>query len=177
MALAMETEEEEEEEMIELGNLSNYIVESIFSKIPLKSLTQLKTVSKTWRNSITNIRHCYPPTTSSGLVLFLKHRDFQESIFMKLYDQKGWQKLSPCMGSSEKFCTFGSSYRHKFSYLIDSCNGVLLYGSHNNEFWTYSISVLDQVVTLPVSHNVIRPACSSLVFDGSSNHVFLLRGS
>ncbi|PHT28367.1 hypothetical protein CQW23_32046 [Capsicum baccatum] len=158
MALAMETEEE----MIELGNLSNYIVESIFSKIPLKSLTQLKTVSKTWRNSITNIRHCYPRTTSSGLVLFLKHRDFQESIFMKLHDQKG----SSCMGSSEKFCTFGSSYRHKFSYLIDSCNGVLLYGSHDNEFWTYSISVLDQVVTLPVSHNVIRPACSSLVFDG-----------
>lgn len=87
MAIAMETEEQEEEEMmIELGNLSNYVVESIFSKIPLKSLVQLKTVSKKWRNSITNIRHCYPLTTSTGFVLFLKHKTYQESIFMKLHD-------------------------------------------------------------------------------------------
>ncbi|MCD7458536.1 hypothetical protein HAX54_038507 [Datura stramonium] len=46
MAVAMETEEEEEEEeeeIIELENLPNDVVESIFSRIPLKSLVRLKT--------------------------------------------------------------------------------------------------------------------------------------
>lgn len=163
MAIPKETEEEE---MIELGNLSNHVVESIFSKIPLKSLIQLKTVSKTWRNSITNIRHCYPPTTSTGLVLFLKHKTFQESIFMKLHDQT--QKKFP------KFCTFHSSYTHKFPFLIDSCNGVLLYASHNNGFWTYSVSspVLDQFISLPISHHISRPTCSSLVFDVDGLNLF-----
>ncbi|KAH0680577.1 hypothetical protein KY284_021662 [Solanum tuberosum] len=163
MAIAMETEQEEEE-MIELGNLSNHIVESIFTKIPLKSLIQLKTVSKTWRNSITNIRHCYPLTTSTGFVLFLKHKTYQESVFMKLHDQT--QKNFP------KFCTFHSSSTHKFPYLIDSCNGVLLYASENNNsngFWTYSVSspVLDQIISLPISHHISRPTCSSLVFESN----------
>nr|XP_016501418.1 PREDICTED: uncharacterized protein LOC107819779 [Nicotiana tabacum] len=169
MGMDMETGEEsaaaQEQEMIELGNLSYHVVESIFSKIPLKSLVQLKTVSKTWRNSITNIRIFYPPTTSTGLILFLKHNSSQESIFLKLHDQPQ-KKLA-------QFCTLHSSSTHNFPYLIDSCNGLLLYASLNNEFWNYHISspVLDQYVTLPLSHHILRPACSSLVFDGW-NHEF-----
>lgn len=167
MAIAMETEQEEEEEMIELGNLSNHIVESIITKIPFKSLIQLKIVSKTWRNSITNIRHCYPLTTSTGLVIFLKHKTYQESVFMKLHDLT--QKKIP------KFCTSHSSSTHKFPYLIDSCNGVLLYASENNNngFWTYSVSspVLNQLISLPISHHISRPTCSSLVFELNSFQV------
>lgn len=51
--------------------------------------------------------------------------------------------------------------------MIDSCNGVLLYASHNNGFWTYSVSspVLNQFISLPISHHISRPTCSTLVFD------------
>ncbi|CAN4122859.1 unnamed protein product [Withania somnifera] len=68
-----------------------------------------------------------------------------------------------------KYCTLHASSTHKYPFLVDSCNGVLLYASHNNVFWTCSVSspVLDQFISLPVSHNVTRPACSSLVFDDS----------
>ncbi|MCD9560673.1 hypothetical protein HAX54_019416, partial [Datura stramonium] len=41
-----EEEKEEEEEMIELENLSNNMVEPIFSRILLKSLVRLKVVSQ-----------------------------------------------------------------------------------------------------------------------------------
>ncbi|CAN4093869.1 unnamed protein product [Withania somnifera] len=138
----METDEEvEEQEIIELGNLSNYIVESIFFKIPLRFLVQLKTVSKTWRNSITNIRHSYPPTTSIGLVLFLRHKTYQESLFIK---DRPNQK------------SFHSTCTHKDPFLIDSCNGVLLYASHNN--FVSSSPFLYQFVTLTVSFSSCHKA-------------------
>ncbi|MCD7466467.1 hypothetical protein HAX54_003203 [Datura stramonium] len=62
-----EEDEEEEEEMIELEIYQMMWWNQFFSRISLKSLIRLKVVSKTWHNSINNIRHRYSPTTSTGM--------------------------------------------------------------------------------------------------------------
>ncbi|CAK9165566.1 unnamed protein product [Ilex paraguariensis] len=148
-------------ETIELGNLCPDLIESIFSRINIKSITKLKIVSKTWCNVITDLRRSNPPTTTSGLVIFLRQINnnptLHESIFIKVQDQSQGQD-----------CTLHASFKHSFSTLIDSCNGLLLYAGKNGHFWTYHVSspVLDQHISLPPAHKTSRPACASLAFDG-----------
>ncbi|KAL3505306.1 hypothetical protein ACH5RR_035147 [Cinchona calisaya] len=153
-----------ETDTIELGNLCPQVIDSIFSKIPLKSLVKLKSVSKTWCKFIEHIRRCHPPTTTSGLAILLKHhhrdhQDFQETTFLK--SQEGREGF---------FFRTIASIKHNFPLnLIDSCDGYLLYATNNGDSWTYYICSpsLDQCLALPQAHGITRLTCASLAFDDS----------
>ncbi|CAI9116759.1 OLC1v1017995C1 [Oldenlandia corymbosa var. corymbosa] len=153
---------------IELGNLCLQVIYSIFSKIPVKSLTKLKCVSRTWRDFINEFRRFHRPATASGLVLLSSnHPAVQESIFIKAHEQH---------------CRWLAGFEETEFYrriklrlhLIDSRCGLLLYGTSDSQFWTYYVfnPLLDQFLPLPRVHEAKRLACASLVFDESCHKNF-----
>lgn len=162
-----ERENESAKEIVELGDLSEELVEEILCRVPIKCRTRLKSVSKNWRNFIGRLRQSSPLTTSSGLVIFLKgiHKNpiLHSSNFIQIRDQTLAQNAA-----------LHSSFLHNFPWLVDSCNGLLLYGTDDNEFWTYHVSgpFLKHPIALPRAHQVSRSASASLIFDGSSYDQF-----
>lgn len=161
------------EESIELGNLFPHLIEEIFIRIPLKSLTRLKCVSKNWRSFITRLCHSNPPTTASGLVVFFKENrsdsTLHQSTFIKLQHQNVALEKEGC------FCPlYTSSVLHNYPCLIDSCKGLLLYATSDDHSWTYHVSVpfTSQFISLPPAHKVSRPSCASLAFNGFQFSIF-----
>lgn len=157
-----------ESEIMELGDLSEELIEEILRRVPIKCRTRLKSVSKKWRNFIGHLRLSSPLTTSSGLVIFLKgiHKNpiHHSTNFIQIRDHTLAQNA-----------TLHSSFLHNFPWLVDSCNGLLLYGTtDDNYFWTYHVSspFLNHPIALPRAHRVSRSASASLIFDGSSYDQF-----
>ncbi|CDP07505.1 unnamed protein product [Coffea canephora] len=155
-----------EADRIELGNLCPEVVDSIFSRIPLKSLAKLKSVSKTRCNFIEHFRRRNPPTTASGLTIVLKNLnrnlhnpEFQESTFLRTQEgQQGFFSTRACIKGNFPV------------RLIDSCKGLLLYAANDGLSWAYYACspFLDQCLALPRAHSITRLACASLALDGSS---------
>lgn len=165
----MAAQKDKEEERTEFENLCNDTVEYIFSLVPLKARAKMKVVSESWRRVISSVRQYHPPTTDSGLVLHLKRIPnpsgdvSQESVFLKLHDFQ-----------SENPCTVQSSAVSNFHFLIDSRNGLALYGSVKDGVWNYHVSspILDQCIALPPANSVSRPCSVNLAFDPCRKHEF-----
>ncbi|VFQ94885.1 unnamed protein product [Cuscuta campestris] len=156
----------------EFGDLCDEIAETIFSFVPLKSLAKLETVSKSWRQLIARVRLHHPPATDSGLVLHLWSSGgaglSQKSVFLKLHYPR-----------NAELCTVDSSAPNKFLFLIDSCNGLILYGAvDDKKTWNYIVhsQVSDQSIALPPSNSVYRPAFVALAFDPRKNAQFKVVG-
>ena len=127
------------------------LVEKILSQIPLKPRTRLKCVSKTWCDLITYLRHSSSFKSSTSLVYDRRRQDTMgEAIFIKFEDQGGvtWGQTS-------------LSLSHTFhgGFLLDSCNGLLLYLAIDEERVTkdgeactkfvVSNTVLNQCLEIP----------------------------
>ncbi|VFQ93933.1 unnamed protein product [Cuscuta campestris] len=71
---------------------------------------------------ISRVRLHHPPVTDSGLILHLWSFGgagiTQKSVFLKLH-----------YPHNAELCTINSSAPNKFPFLIDSCNGLILYGA------------------------------------------------
>lgn len=147
--------------MLGLQDLNQELMEEILLRVPLKSRTKLKSVSKSWRSSITSLRLLMPLRTSSGLVVFLKNSVLQ---FIQLRDHA-------FVHTASLHSCFFHSY-HPF--LVDSCNGLLLYGTHDSVSWTYHVARCDfnHAVALPPAHSVKRSVYTSLLVDGSCYNKF-----
>ncbi|CAL5349272.1 unnamed protein product [Camellia sinensis] len=151
-----------------MDDLCPELLESILSRLPLISRSRSKCVSKTWCSLITSLRHSLPPSTSSGLAIFLKFNNttnnepnnLHETFFIKHQHH------------SQYFTLHGST-KHNLPWLIDSCNGLLLYAkSDRNHNWSYYISssVLDQFIALPPRHKPSILARESLAFNGLNSN-------
>ncbi|KAL7175383.1 hypothetical protein ACSBR2_029060 [Camellia fascicularis] len=154
-----------------MDDLCPELLDSILCRLPLISRARSKCVSKTWCSLITSLRHSFPPSTSSGLVIFLTNNitnepnNLHRTFFIKNQDH------------SQAF-TLQCSAKHNLPWLVDSCNGLLLYAKNDrNHNWSYYISspVLDQFIALPQRHKPSILARESLAFNGlnsNSNHHF-----
>ncbi|RAL53634.1 hypothetical protein DM860_012249 [Cuscuta australis] len=156
----------------DFGDLCDEIAEIIFSFVPLKSLAKLETVSKSWRQLIARVRLHHPPVIDSGLVLHLWSSGAagisKKSVFLKLH-----------YPHNAELCTVDSSAPNKFPFLIDSCNGLILYGLEDDkQTWNYIVhsQVSDQSIALPPSNSVFRPAFVALAFDPRKNAQFKVVG-
>ncbi|KAK1362360.1 F-box domain-containing protein [Heracleum sosnowskyi] len=141
--------------MLGLQDLNQELMEEILLRVPLKTRTKLKSVSKSWRTSISSLRLSMPLRPSSGLVVFLKKSVIQ---FIQLHDEAFVHTAS-----------LHSCFSHSCASLVDSCNGLLLYGTLDSVTWTYHVarSDFDHAVALPPAHSVKRSVCTSLLFDGA----------
>lgn len=103
-----------------------------------------------------------PVRTSSGLVLFLNNSCSQ---FIQLRDQAFVHTAS-----------VHSCFSHSYPFLVDSCNGLLLYGTRDTVSWTYHVARSDfyHAVPLPPSHSVKRLVYTSLLVDGSCYDQFTI---
>ncbi|KAK3022111.1 hypothetical protein RJ639_045955 [Escallonia herrerae] len=151
-----------EEEIIDLANLDPQVIEEIFSRVPLKSRARMKRVSSRWHRFLTRLRTTHAPTTSASLIAFLMRHHGSETTLIKLQDQtlaRAWQNPNATLHQS-----------HKFPYLVESCNGLLLYATSDQDSWTYHISTPPGenqcTIPLPVAHKVSRQASVGISFDG-----------
>ena len=146
--------EEREEKIFE--DLCPELMEVVLSRVPLITRTRLKCVSKSWRHVITCLRHSSPQMTSSGLVIFSKNVEpnVHQSSLIEVLDHQD--------------CNLYDSFRHNFPWLVDSCNGLLLYANKENNNWTYCISspLLNQWSILPQRPKSWILARETLAFDG-----------
>ncbi|KAI8002481.1 F-box protein [Camellia lanceoleosa] len=149
-----------------MDDLCPELLESILCRLPLISRARSKCVSKTWYSLITSLRHSFPPSTSSGLVIFLTYNiknepnNLHRTLFFKNQDH------------SQAF-TLQCSTKHNLPWLTDSCNGLLLYAKNDrNHNWSYYISspVLDQFIALPQRHKPSILARESLAFNGLNSN-------
>ncbi|GMP81361.1 hypothetical protein CsSME_00036102 [Camellia sinensis var. sinensis] len=149
-----------------MDDLCPELLESILCRLPLISRARSKCVSKTWCSLITSLRHSFPPSTSSGLVIFLTNNiknepnNLHRTFFIKNQDH------------SQTF-TLQCSTKHNLPWLVDSCNGLLLYAKNDrNHNWSYYISspVLDQFIALPPRHKPSILARESLAFNGLNSN-------
>ncbi|XP_039055711.1 putative F-box protein At1g47390 [Hibiscus syriacus] len=144
---------------------SQDILELILSKLPLKPRTRFKCVSRVWNALITDLRHIQPPTTASGLVFSFKKPSSINPIYqLNLLEVVQDQSLS---------CFVHTSLTHELPWLIDSCNGLLLFGTKKGISLTYLVSspVRNQWLKLPPpGHGSSVPVSASLAFDGVRQH-------
>ncbi|XP_039053278.1 uncharacterized protein LOC120195274 [Hibiscus syriacus] len=144
---------------------SQDILELILSKVPLKPRTRLKCVSRAWIDVITDLRHTHPPTTVSGLVFSFKKPSSSNPIYqLNLLEVVQDQSLS---------CFIHTSLTHDLPWLIDSCNGLLLFGTKDGISLTYLVSspLSNQWLKLPPpGHGLSLPVSASLAFDGFNSN-------
>ncbi|XVE56061.1 hypothetical protein DITRI_Ditri03aG0206600 [Diplodiscus trichospermus] len=147
--------------------ISMVALELILSRVPLKSRTRFKCVSKDWNSLISNLRYNSPPTTTSGLV-FASLKPFRDGALhhVTLLDVK-----DQCQS-----CSISTSITHNLPWLIDSCNGLLLFGAKDGTSLTYHVfsPLTKQWLQLPCAHDFLRPASASLAFDGMQPHFKVL---
>ncbi|KAK8705649.1 hypothetical protein V6N13_049246 [Hibiscus sabdariffa] len=151
----------------EMGNSqapSQDILELILSKVPLKPRTRFKCVSRDWNALITDLRRSHPPTTASGLVFSFKKPSrnpiYQLNLLQVVQDQS-------------QSCFMQSSLTHDLPWLIDSCNGLLLFGAKDGVSLTYLVAspLRNQWLKLPPpGHGVSVQVSASLAFDGVRQH-------
>lgn len=160
---SLSLEEKRQDKMLGLQDLNQDLVNEILSRVPLKSRTKLKSVSKSWRTCINSLRVSMPLTSSSGLVVFLK----KSLMLIRLCDRAFVHSAS-----------VHSCLSHNYPYLVDSCNGLLLYGTCDDVSWTYHVARphFDRVVGLPTAlppaHSVSRLVYTRLLVDGLSYDKF-----
>lgn len=136
-------------------SINRDVVCSILSKLPLKPRSRFKCVSKAWNSWITHLRRTSPLTTASGLVFSSKNR-------LTLLDVK-----DQC-----RSCSIHTSIAHDdfHNYLIDSCNGLLLFAAKANDGCNLTYNVFSpmnnqRLQLIPCTHLSTRHVSASLAFD------------
>ncbi|KAI8548843.1 hypothetical protein RHMOL_Rhmol07G0305700 [Rhododendron molle] len=157
--------EEEERERRNFDDLCPDLIDAVLRRAPLLSRTRLKPVSKSWCHLITTLRHSTPPTTSSGLVIF----------YRQVHDNPTLHQSSLLRIQNSKTLSVSSTLSLSYPWLLDSCNGLVLYAKKNETHgWVYCVysPVLSQHRILPHRNKSEILARESLAFDGSQRGNF-----
>ncbi|KAM7271588.1 hypothetical protein ACFE04_030802 [Oxalis oulophora] len=121
---------------MEFGNLNSDLIIKVLSLVPLKPRTIFKLVCKTWHDLIIEIRRSFPQITSYGLVVAHEHGtvggvniqsrlNFRETTFFKLVDHDDDDNGNSLHLELE---TSPPGLIYSNRTLINSCNGILVYG-------------------------------------------------
>ncbi|KAJ7957738.1 F-box protein [Quillaja saponaria] len=143
--------------------LSRELTEGIFCRLPLRGLIRLKSVSRSWLNLIDHLRLIGFVHTSSGLVVFLPIETFA-------YPNLHQVTLLTVKDHGNECAPDSSLIIHNIPWLIDSCNGLLLFAGEDDSSMRYHICspITKKWVSLPLAHDFSWTASASLAFDGSN---------